>query len=79
MLRPSGSHGERAAISRHYLNRGLQYDDSTGTPLASGVADWGLVGGPLIYAAMALFYLALWRIVQLSPKLFECGFRMDGP
>jgi hypothetical protein len=68
-IRPAGSYGERAAISRYYLLRGLEYDDSTGTPLASGISDWGVVGGPLIYGAMGLFYVALWRFVRQSPKL----------
>ena len=61
---------ERSAISEHYIPAGLRYDDSIGIPITSGLADWGVLGGPLIYVPMALACLALWLIIQQSPRLF---------
>ena len=41
--------------------RGLLYGDAIGVPLASGLADWG-APGILIYAVMAVYAVALWRM-----------------
>jgi hypothetical protein len=69
-LRPTGNFGERTAIRRHFAGRCLRYDDSSGVPLVSGIADWGMVLGLFIYAVMALYYLGVWRVMQSSPRLF---------
>jgi hypothetical protein len=61
---------ERREISRHFLNRGLLYDDSIGIPLTSGIADWGVFFGPLIYVVIAVFCVLVWRLVQAEPRLF---------
>ena len=68
-LRPAGDYSERLAITRHFQNTGLLYGDAIGVPLASGLADWG-APGILIYAVMAVYAVALWRICQWSPRLF---------
>ena len=39
-------------------------------PLASGLGDWGFLGGPLIYVVIAFYMLLLWRVAQMSPRLF---------
>ena len=68
-LRPAGESSERLAITSHFQNTGLLYGDAIGVPLASGLADWG-TPGILIYAVMAVYSVALWRICQWSPRLF---------
>ena len=69
-LRPEGNYSERGAILRHFENHGLLLGDSMSIPLASGLGDWGFLGGPLIYVVMALYMLLLWRVAQMSPRLF---------
>ena len=68
-LRPAGEYSERLAITAHFQNSGLLYGDAIGVPLASGLADWG-APGILIYAVMAVYAVALWRLCQWSPRLF---------
>jgi len=68
-LRPEGKYSERLAIRDHFQNAGLLYGDSIGVPLSSGLADWG-TPGLLIYAVMAVYAVALWRLCQWSPRLF---------
>jgi hypothetical protein len=63
-------YSERREISLHFLHRGLLYDDSVGIPLTSGIADWGVLLGPVIYVAIALFCVLAWRLVQGGPRLF---------
>jgi hypothetical protein len=68
-IRPDEEVSERLAILRQY--RGcLTYSDSIGIPLSSGLADFGRPGAAVIYAVMALFCAALWRVVQRSPRLY---------
>ncbi len=69
-LRPAGNLGERTAIRHHFPGHCLRFDDSSGVPLVSGLADWGLPAGLFIYAVMALYYLGVWRVMQSSPRLF---------
>ncbi len=69
-LRPEGNHSERGVLYRHLEGYGLVFGDSMSIPLASGLGDWGLLGGPLIYVVMALYMLLLWRVAQMSPRLF---------
>jgi hypothetical protein len=69
-MRPAGEHSERLAILKHFYGRGLLFGDSIGVPLTSGLADWGIWPSPLIYAVIALYCLAAWRTVQLSPRVF---------
>jgi hypothetical protein len=45
------------------------YGNVTLEALASGLADWG-APGILIYAVMAVYAVALWRMCQWSPRLF---------
>jgi hypothetical protein len=61
---------EGSAISAYFVGRGLLYDDSIGIPLVSGLADWGTLLSPLIYVAIAVYCLIVWRVAQLSPTLF---------
>ena len=69
-LRPEGNYSERGALYRHLERYGLVLGDSMSIPLASGLGDWGFLGGPLIYVVMALYMLLLWRVAQVSPRLF---------
>jgi hypothetical protein len=69
-VRGEAEFSERRAIAMHYLHRGLLYDDSIGVPLTSGIADWGVVAGPLIYVVIALYCVVVWRFVQAGPRLF---------
>lgn len=69
-LRPSGQGSERAAIGDHFIPQGLQYGDSIGVPLTSGIADFGMLGGVIIYVVIAIYCLLLWRITQISPRFF---------
>jgi hypothetical protein len=69
-LRPAGDSSERLATFRHFYGQGLVYGDSIGIPLVSGLSDWGLVLAPLIYILFALYCLIVWRVAQLSPRLF---------
>jgi len=67
-LRPAGDYSERIAITGHFSSAGLLYGDSIGVPLSSGLADWG-PAGVLIYAFMAFYAVAVWRLCQRSPRL----------
>jgi hypothetical protein len=67
-LRPGGDYSERIAITGHFGAAGLLYGDSIGVPLSSGLADWG-PAGVLIYAVMAIYPVAVWRLCQRSPRL----------
>ncbi|MEZ4671553.1 MAG: hypothetical protein R3E39_26930 [Anaerolineae bacterium] len=69
-LRPAGVFSERTAIGDHYIPQGLQYNDTIGVPLTSGIADFGTLGGILIYIVIAAYCLFLWRIAQISPRFF---------
>ena len=69
-LRPEGNYSERGALYRHLEEYGLVFADSVSVPLASGLGDWGPLGGPLIYAVIGLYMLLLWRVAQTSPRLF---------
>ena len=69
-LRPEGNYSERGALYRHLEEYGLVFGDSVSVPLASGLGDWGPLGGPLIYTVNALYMLLLWRVAQTSPRLF---------
>ena len=69
-LRPEGNYSERGALYRHLEEYGLAFGDSVSVPLASGLGDWGPLGGPLIYVVIALYMLLLWRVAQTSPRLF---------
>jgi hypothetical protein len=70
-IRPSSVFvSERGAIESHYVGRGLVTAEQIGIPLSSGVADWGPYLSPLIYVVIALFSVILWRISQLSAKLY---------
>ena len=69
-LRPEGNYSERSALYRHLEEYGLVFGDSMSVPLASGLGDWGFLGGPLIYTVIALYMLLLWRVAQMSPRLF---------
>jgi len=69
-LRPEGEFSERLAILDHFQGRGVDYGDSIGVPLTSGLADWGVFIAPLIYIVIAIYCLVMWRIVQTSPRLF---------
>jgi hypothetical protein len=75
-LRPPGEYSERIAIANHFQSWGLLYGDSIGVPLTSGLADWG-APGILIYAVMAFYAVALWRLCQWSPRLLT-AFLMTG-
>lgn len=70
-IRPEGDFSDRRSIFEHYGYRGYLVDDEImGLPLASGIADFGIAGGLVIYIAMALVYWALWRFIQISPRLY---------
>jgi len=69
-LRPEGTYSERSAIGGHFLGKGLRYDDSSSVQVASGVGDWGVIGGPLIYVVIAVYTVGLWWVSQRSPRLF---------
>jgi hypothetical protein len=69
-IRPAGEASERAAIERQFSPYALLYSDSIGVPLTSGVADWGAAAGPLVYVAIAVYCLLLWRVAQSAPSLF---------
>ncbi len=69
-LRPAGVINERGYISLHYARYCYsQTDEAMAIPLVSGVGDWGMPGF-LIYILLGIFSLLLWRVVQLSPRLF---------
>lgn len=70
-LRPNGVYSERAAYGFHFMLNGCSSSDTImGLPLTSGLADWGEVGGLLIYGIIALVCVATWRIAQLSVRCF---------
>lgn len=69
-LRPIGQFSERNAIGEHFIPQGLQYGDTIGVPLTSGIADFGMLGGSLIYIIIAAYCLFLWWITQISPRFF---------
>lgn len=69
-IRPEGLWSERLSITRHFSPYGLLYGDSIGMPLTSGVADFGLAFGALIYAIMGVLYALLWNIVQRTPRVY---------
>jgi hypothetical protein len=69
-LRPAGDINERGYISLHYARYCYsQTDEAMAIPLVSGIGDWGIPGF-LIYILLGSFSLLLWRVVQLSPRLF---------
>jgi|GEM_PF-2565291 len=68
-LRPPGIFTERGGIARHYWPYCSFLDDAMAIPLVSGIGDWDLFG-VFIYYVFGLFSLLLWRIAQISPRLF---------
>jgi hypothetical protein len=69
-LRPAGVINERGYISVHYAKYCYaQTDEAMAIPLVSGIGDWGIFG-VLIYLLLGIFSLLLWRVAQVSPRLF---------
>lgn len=70
-IRPIGirGSGERAGIALHFWRYCFFTDDSMAIPLASGLGDWGFVG-VIIYVLFAVFSMVLWKVAQISPRLF---------
>jgi len=60
---------ERITIFTQFRGPILQYGDSIGIILSSGLADWGIILSPFIYLLMALICIIMWRIVQKDPRL----------
>ncbi len=78
-FRPEGIFSARKAIFDHFGYRGRLYDDEEmGIPLASGIADFGILGGILIYIVMGIGYWFLWRLSQISVRMFM-AFIMVAP
>lgn len=78
-FRPPGIYSTRKAIYDHFSYHGILADDEEmGIPLASGLADFGIIGGVLIYIIMAISYWGFWRLSQLTPRLF-LSFIMIAP
>lgn len=69
-IRPADLISERIAITNHYYRYGLLFGDSIGIPLSSGLADLGMLAGPLVYCALAAFCVLLWDLAQRSPRLY---------
>ena len=70
-IRPEGMYSDRIEIMKHFGYQGYLYDDETiGIPLASGLADFGIIGGFLIYLIMAILYWLFFKITQISPRFF---------
>jgi hypothetical protein len=69
-LRPAGVINERGYLSLHYASYCYsQTNEAMAIPLVSGIGDWGILGF-LIYILLGIFSLLLWRVVQLSPRIF---------
>jgi hypothetical protein len=69
-LRPEGDVSERETIYQRFSGCGLVYGDSIGVPLTSGLADWGIWLSPVVYAFLAFYCLAVWRVAQLSNRFY---------
>jgi hypothetical protein len=70
-IRPAGIYSDRQAIYQHFKYRGSISDDEImGIPLSSGLADFGILGGILIYPVMSVCYWLFWRLTQLSSKIY---------
>jgi hypothetical protein len=69
-LRPTGIINERGNISIHFqMYCASDISEAMAIPLVSGIGDWGRMG-VLIYILLGVFCLLLWRVAQISPRLF---------
>ncbi len=70
-LRPPGMYSDRIEIIKYFGYQGFLYDDETiGIPLAIGLADFGIIGGIVIYLIMAILYWLIYKVTQISPNFF---------
>jgi hypothetical protein len=77
-VRAEGAISERASINQRFKPYGLRYDDSIGIPLTTGLTEFGVLFSPFIYVIIALFCVAMWRFMQVSPLIFV-AYLMAGP